>query len=70
MSFAYRALAVVVCLLLSIGGAAAANSNTGPYSPPTYQPKFERPEAPKTYQPKLERPQPPTTSGPTYSNKR
>ena len=50
--------------------AGAATSNTGPYSPPTYQPKVERPEPPKTYTPKVEQPQPPTYSSPTYSNKR
>ena len=70
MRYAYRTLLTITTLLLANAGAVAADSNTGPYSPPTYQPKFERPEPPKTYQPKLERPQPPTNSGPTYSNRR
>jgi hypothetical protein len=70
MSFAYHALTMITTLLLAMAGAVAASSNTGPYSPPTYQPKLERPEPPKTYQPKVERPQPPTYSSPTYSNKR
>jgi hypothetical protein len=57
-------------VLLAVAQAGAATSNTGPYSPPTYQPKVERPEPPKTYAPKVEQPQPPTYSSPTYSNKR
>src|SRR6476646_10089083 len=63
-------LAVVA---LSVGQAGAVTSSTGPYSPPTYQPKFERPQPPTTYTPKVERPEPPRTytpSGPTFSNRR
>ena len=64
------AVLALASLLLTLAQAGAATSNTGPYSPPTYQPKLERPEPPKTYQPKVEQPQPAQNSGPTYSNKR
>jgi hypothetical protein len=60
---------------------AAGNNNTGPYAPPTYQPKVEtpqppttyQPQPPTTYQPRVERPAPPVTyqpSGPTFTNRR
>jgi hypothetical protein len=63
----------IAALTLAGQSVAAGNNNTGPYAPPTYQPKLERPEPPKTYQPKVERPEPPVTyqpSGPTFTNRR
>jgi|tagenome__1003787_1003787.scaffolds.fasta_scaffold19232057_2 hypothetical protein len=63
----------LAAVALSVGEAGAATSSTGPYSPPTYQPKLERPQAPTTYTPKVERPEAPRTytpSGPTFSNRR
>jgi hypothetical protein len=63
----------LAAVALSMGDAGAARSSTGPYSPPTYQPKLERPQAPSTYTPKVERPEAPQTykpSGPTFTIRR
>ena len=72
-----KACTVIVLSLaavaLSMGEAGAARSSTGPYSPPMYQPKLERPQAPSTYTPKVSRPEAPQTykpSGPTFTIKR
>src|SRR3954467_10249169 len=43
----------LAAVALSVGEAGAATSSTGPYSPPAYQPKLERPQAPTTYTPKV-----------------